>query len=192
MEYFQELKEFRLLCCRVCRACVTVKRVRAHLKGAPHYLTRQEIRKAVQWADELDVIRDDEELLTLRMPDADHEPIGALKPPEEGGRRCTFEPGCQFVGSSTKKCLHHLRSVHDTDPGVGAGRKRKGSTEDDMPWRTGVYYQRFFIRGLRSDYFEVGRGRNLEAERRNEVFQQKSLDEIARVLGGKGAWVLES
>ncbi|KAH7248185.1 hypothetical protein B0J15DRAFT_498118, partial [Fusarium solani] len=41
------------------------------------------------------------------------------------------------------------------------------------PWRSGVLYQRFFLTGSRSEYFEVARGLNLDGLRSEDHGSQR-------------------
>ncbi|SPJ87164.1 uncharacterized protein FTOL_12189 [Fusarium torulosum] len=45
----------------------------------------------------------------------------------------------------------------------------------NSPWRIGVYYQRLFLRGLRSELFEVARGLNLKQSRVQDNESQARL-----------------
>ncbi|KAH7248169.1 hypothetical protein B0J15DRAFT_498060 [Fusarium solani] len=52
------------------------------------------------------------------------------------------------------------------------------------PWRSGVLYQRFFLTGSRSEYFEVARGLNLDGLRSedhgSQVRLQQAIDAFQR------------
>ncbi|KAH7243910.1 hypothetical protein B0J15DRAFT_501335 [Fusarium solani] len=52
------------------------------------------------------------------------------------------------------------------------------------PWRSGVLYQRFFLTGSRSEYFEVARGLNLDGLRSedhgSQVGLQQAIDAFQR------------
>ncbi|KAH8749813.1 hypothetical protein BGZ57DRAFT_1010455 [Hyaloscypha finlandica] len=51
-----------------------------------------------------------------------------------------------------------LKQSHGWKTPSGRGRRKKDATIPDVPWRSGVSYQRFFVQGPKSGFFEVGRG----------------------------------
>ncbi|KAH7113917.1 hypothetical protein B0J13DRAFT_427020, partial [Dactylonectria estremocensis] len=51
----------------------------------------------------------------------------------------------------------HLKEVHKWDQKLKAGRRLAAQAEEE----SGVFYQQFFTKGPRSEYFEVTRGQDL-------------------------------
>lgn len=165
MEYFVYLPEYRLLVCRSCRAAVIGCRIQAHLKNTPHKLEKTEIQQVQRWASELDIVQGKEEIPGILIPPQDSLPIKALGQPSTGGFHCTFSEDCRYMSARIKKMREHLRESHSWDQSLRAGRRSAATAEPDGPWRAGVLYQRFFVAGPRSEYFEVARGLGLDGVR---------------------------
>ncbi|KAH7118029.1 hypothetical protein B0J13DRAFT_599833 [Dactylonectria estremocensis] len=170
--YFTYVPELQLLGCRVCATMVTRQRIKEHLRGSPHHLSGAEIKKVQNWASELAIISGNKEIYKLPLLPDDTPPISVLGKPNTGGFRCTFStenniaPACRFVGSNLKRMREHLKREHGWDPQLKPGRRAVAAFElgpSSGPWRSGVYYQRLFLNGPRSEYFEVARGLDLES-----------------------------
>jgi hypothetical protein len=74
------------------------------------------------------------------------------------GFRCTFEPSCYQICASVREMNRHLREIHHDLSYFGKkGRPAKGREAPiaSPHFRSGVYYQRLFLKGPRSEYFEV-------------------------------------
>jgi hypothetical protein len=154
--HFTYEEEFRLLGCRLCATMVTRQRIKDHLRGRPHYLNGSEIKKAQEWASQLELINDNQEISRLQLPPDDKLAIEVLGPPRTGGFRCTFiveneggTPICRFVGSDTRRIREHLKHEHGWDMGLKPGRVSAATDNgrDGRPWRDGVLYQRLFLKG---------------------------------------------
>ncbi|KAH7147124.1 hypothetical protein B0J13DRAFT_524825 [Dactylonectria estremocensis] len=140
---------------------VTLQRIKEHLRGSPHHLSSAEIKKVQNWASELAIISDNKEICKLPLLPNDTPPISVLGKPSTGGFR-----SCRFVGSNLKRMREHLKREHGWDPQLKPGRCAVAAFElgpSSGPWRSGVYYQRLFLTGPRSEYFEVARGLDLES-----------------------------
>jgi hypothetical protein len=69
-----------------------------------------------------------------------------------------------FVGADLRRLREHLWSGHGYGVGKKAGRHRSEAAREELqglPCRAGVFYQRFFTKGPRSEYFKVARGLGL-------------------------------
>ncbi|KAH6957458.1 hypothetical protein DER45DRAFT_615391 [Fusarium avenaceum] len=180
MEYFDYISDLRLLYCKICKYMVTRGRVQAHLRNAPHGLVKEEIDKVKLWTEALDLIDSNDEILALPPIPDDSMPIEALGKPKSGGFRCTFTASCQAVSANARWRNEHLSKVHSLELYQKPGpRKTNTIDEDSNPiyWRAGVFYQQLFIKGLRSEYFEVARGHDIasltiEQERTEVAVQQ--------------------
>jgi hypothetical protein len=75
--------------------------------------------------------------------------------------QCTFETAgkvCQYICGTIRSMQEHCREEHRWKNKTKGGRpKKRSNTNQEVPWRTGVYCQRFFKQGLKSGYFEVGK-----------------------------------
>ncbi|EXK77216.1 hypothetical protein FOQG_18067 [Fusarium oxysporum f. sp. raphani 54005] len=162
--YFTYEEQYKLLGCRLCATMVTRQRIKDHLRGRPHHLNGSEIKKVQEWASQLELINDNQEISGLRLPPDDTPAIEVLGPPKTGGFRCTFkvknEGGtltCRFVGSDKRRIREHLKHEHGWDLGLKRGKASAATNNerDERPWKDGVFYQRLFQTGPRSEFFEV-------------------------------------
>ncbi|KAH6953730.1 hypothetical protein BKA56DRAFT_449792, partial [Ilyonectria sp. MPI-CAGE-AT-0026] len=168
MEYFTYLPDLRVLGCRSCETIIIGCRIEAHLRALPHKLLKAQIKPVQQWAATLDIIHEQDGIRDIPFLPDDSMPIEALGKPKTGGFRCTFTPSCRFVGPVLKRNRHHLKEVHQWDQKLKAGRRTAAQAEEEQasaPWRSGVFYQQFFAKGPRSEFFEVARGQDLDALR---------------------------
>lgn len=170
MEYSIYIKDFRLLCCQSCKYIVTRRRIQAHLRGKPQGLMKKEIDKVKLWAEALDFVDSDNEILALLPIPDDSPPIEALGKPKSGGFRCTFTADCRTVSANPRRRHEHLSKVYGVHLDLKPGPWSTSAIEadaDSVYWRSGVLYQQLFAKGPRSESFEVVRGHdlaNLEAE----------------------------
>ncbi|KAH7231629.1 uncharacterized protein BKA55DRAFT_712855, partial [Fusarium redolens] len=148
------------------RGGVLYQRIQAHLRGRPHGLVKREIDKVKSWAEALDLIESDEEILALPpIPDTSR-PIEGLGKPKSGGFRCTFTTECRTVSANSRRRNEHLGKVHGVELDLKPGPRKASAVETDADspyWRGGVFYQQLFAKGPRSEYFEVARGHDLES-----------------------------
>lgn len=190
MEYFVYERDYRLLGCRSCRIMVTKDQVKTHLKGAPHNLDITNRNRAWEWAHRLDVIQGQQEIrdsLPL-IPDT-APPIAVLGPPNQDGFRCTLQLSCRFVGPDRRRTRQHWKREHGRVSDLKGGRRSDATAEQersDEPWRAGVYYQRLFRAGARSEYFEVAKGLNLNMERTNGHTAEARVQKTINIFQAKG------
>jgi hypothetical protein len=173
--YLTYIPNLRLLGCSTCATMITRQRIKAHLRGSPHRLKGVQMRKTLIWGSTLDIINDNVELDKLPFLPEDSLPIVILGQPHTGGFRCTLSAGsgdaCRFVGSGRRRIREHLREKHGWDEQVKPGRRSTATLDleaNSSPWRSGVYYQRLFLTGPRSEWFEVARGHNLQVTETGE------------------------
>ncbi|KAH7169567.1 hypothetical protein DER46DRAFT_502392 [Fusarium sp. MPI-SDFR-AT-0072] len=168
--YFTYEREYKLLGCRLCATMVTRQRIKDHLRGRPHHLNSCEIKKVQEWASQLEVINDNREISGIPLPPDDAPAIDVLGRPKTGGFRCTFmvenkegRPICRFVGSDSRRIREHSKHAHGLDLGLKPGRAptTTKSGQEGRPWRGEVLYQRLFLNGPRSEFFEVLKGPNI-------------------------------
>ncbi|KAK1953554.1 hypothetical protein LY78DRAFT_540452, partial [Colletotrichum sublineola] len=190
IKYFHYLDAHRVLVCRTCTTSVTKRRIRVHLQAAPHRLTKDEIDKAERWAVTVDIIENPDDIKT---PSDDCRPIEELGQPGENGYQCTFGSktgsSCPFVGTDLGRIREHLKAIHRWDQGLRPGRQAAPERVQDGPWKAGVYYQRFFTQGPRSEYFEVAAGRHLQRENQLELVQEDGVREAAGRFVAKAAGI---
>lgn len=92
---------------------MTQKRLISHLRGKPYQLIKQEIKKAIIWAKELDIIDSDEDLRYIPTPNNYLEPIKILGRPSRNSLRYTFTDNYLFVVTLRRKIREHLRNEHN-------------------------------------------------------------------------------
>ena len=93
------------------------------------------------------------------------------------------------MGTSLKRIRQHLKDEHEWDLELKAGRRSAAMAEQERsnnPWRSGVLYQRFFLTGSRSEYFEVARGLNLDGLRSEDHGSQVRLQQAIDAFRRKG------
>ena len=73
----------------------------------------------------------------------------------------------------------HSFNAHSWKSSSGRGRPKKGAANPPVPWRSGVLYQRFFVQGPKSGFFEVGRGR---VEEENNPAPESQWDRVERLI----------
>ncbi|KFA71004.1 hypothetical protein S40288_10386 [Stachybotrys chartarum IBT 40288] len=159
-----------------CKTTIIGSRIKLHLRRPPHILKLDDVKLAQAWASNLDIVWEAKDICDIPTPDEYGPAVDGLGPANTNGLRCELEPGCPFVGSEPKRMREHFRQTHKWDPNTKAGRRptEPNTNVQDMPWRTGVRYQRLFMKGPRSDYFEVERDRTEVGD--------KSVDEEQRKL----------
>ncbi|EGU72775.1 hypothetical protein FOXB_16716, partial [Fusarium oxysporum f. sp. conglutinans Fo5176] len=145
--YFTYEEQYKLLGCRLCATMVTRQRIKDHLRGRPHHLNGSEIKKVQEWASQLELINDNQEISGLPLPPDDTPAIEVLGPPKTGGFRCTFkvknEGGtltCRFVGSDKRRIREHLKHEHGWDLGLKRGKASAATNNerDERPWKDGT------------------------------------------------------
>jgi len=130
----------------------------------PHGFVKQERERIAKKVAEIDGLILNPEAFTqceFPFPADISEPIAALQAPQTSGFRCTFPITegviCPFVSKTEKRMQGHCKKAHNWRNPRRRGHQPKGSSQE-VPWRTGVQYQRFFVQGAKSRFFEVGRG----------------------------------
>lgn len=162
MEHFTYIPTLSLLACKTCQVIILGDHIQRHLKHLPHNATPAEIELAIKWAQSFDHIQNIKGLNQLPYPIPLGPPIPELGEARGNGFKCTFSASCHQVCCSLVELRRHLRSVHQQSKQRGqAGRPPKATAQitispsSSQPWRSGVFYQRLFQKGHRSEYFEV-------------------------------------
>ena len=94
----------------------------------------------------------------LVCPPVSNPPIPTLQQPRKDGLKCQLrdEYGnrCQYIACQVRKIQEHCRQVHQWENPQKKGRPEAGR-EVQVPWRSGVHCQHFFVRGPGAQYFEI-------------------------------------
>ncbi|KAK6591426.1 hypothetical protein H4I95_12206 [Botrytis cinerea] len=98
------------------------------------------------------------ELNHLVFPPIGNPPIPILQQPRKDGLKCQLQneygTPCQYIACQLQKIQKHCRQVHQWENPQKKGRPETGR-EVQVPWRTGVHCQHFFVRGPGAQFFEV-------------------------------------
>ena len=157
MDYLIHLPAFRIVVCRECKYGVLPSHIDTHFATKPHKLSKKERQKVEDEVSQIDGLIGNEETLRrsdFTFPPPTSTPIAALGKPEENGLQCKE---CQHICCTTRGMRAHQWEEHKWKSKQKRGRpkRRVHDGDDQVPWRTGVYCQRFFIQGHKSGYFEV-------------------------------------
>jgi superfamily II DNA helicase RecQ len=187
MECLIYIPELRLLCCRTCQTMVTRIRILSHLRGKTHRLALPQIKEVQNWADKLDLINYEAEIPATPLHPDNSPPIQQLGPPRKEGFRCTCTAHCRFVGTQLRRIREHIRHSHAVHLDGTPGPQPSDQRGDVSPyWRSGVFYQRLFRKGPRSQWFEVAQGQDPVAGEAETQLAERSAQEAARALQAKG------
>jgi hypothetical protein len=195
MEHIIYLPEFRVVVCKECQCAILPSEIESHFKPVrPHGFAkeaRQEITNRV--AQIRGLIQNAQELEQCKFPfpiDTAEAVIG-LAPPRTNGLRCTFEvergEACQFVAKNIKRIQEHSWEEHGWKSTNKGGRPRKSNIPrevQEVPWRSGVQYQRFFTHGPKSGFFEVRRAQDSSIPIPKSawvIFQEQAAKKFQRV-----------
>lgn len=184
MEYFKTVPEIQLLVCKLCSFGVIGSRVKGHLKE--HNVAKVDRIRAAAWAQGLPVIQTKAELATMAFPADTSTAIPYIRPPQEGGLRCTFLVSCPFVATEKRRMSEHLVREHQVEQDARGRPMWQGPD----PWRTGVFFQRLFKKGIKSSYFEVCRG-HLPASVSTSSVTVAAVDQMADLFSAPGNQIRE-
>jgi superfamily II DNA helicase RecQ len=161
MDRFIHLPEFHVIICKECKYAVLPSHINTHFAAKPHKLGVEERRKIIQEVAIVDGLIVDEKILRqseFPFPAATSKPIKGLATPKTGALQCMFQTGdegCKYICSTVRQMRAHCTKEHQWNS-TQKGRPRNDSESTScMPWRTNVSCQRFFIQGIKSNYFEV-------------------------------------
>ena len=146
--------------CSECKYAVLPSHIDAHLKNEEKHRAvkadREYIVKAIQAIRGLKTKT--VELNHLVFPPVSNSPIATLQQPRKDGLKCQLQDEysnqCQYIAYQIRKIQEHCRQVHQWENPQKKGRPETGRNVQ-VPWRTGVHCQHFFVRGPGAQYFEV-------------------------------------
>ncbi|KFZ17941.1 hypothetical protein V501_01471, partial [Pseudogymnoascus sp. VKM F-4519 (FW-2642)] len=137
--------------------------ITTHFAGKPHNLEVDERRKIADEVAEVNGLITNEEVLRrseFPFPAATSKPIEGLAAPKRGMLQCIFESTngvCGYICGTASRMRAHCIQEHKWASTCKGGRRKKHVKfpNNDIPWRTDVSCQRFFVQGAKSRYFEV-------------------------------------
>ena len=161
MDQFIHLPEFRIIVCKKCQYAVLPSHIDAHFAAKPHKLDKDERQRIIEEVAEINELIGNEETLRSEFvfPPPTSTPVAVLVKPKKNGLQCTFRSAgqtCQYICCTVERMRKHCWEEHQWKSKRKGGRPNRARSEDQqVPWRTGVHCQRFFIHGYKSGYFEV-------------------------------------
>ncbi|RGP76773.1 hypothetical protein FSPOR_6, partial [Fusarium sporotrichioides] len=161
MDYFTYVPSLKVITCKTCQIGVFSDQIPNHLGRFPHKITlqKEEKQSLISWLGTIDHVRNAKDIEKLPKPISLRKPYAELQPPRPGCFKCTCTPVCHQIYAKRKHLNDHLRNDHQISTAhCKKGRPAKGSSsaaQASPDFRTGIYCQRVFCSGLRSEYFEV-------------------------------------
>ena len=149
-----------VIVCSECKHAVLPSHVNAHLEDEEkHKVVKEDRERIVQEIRAIKGLKTERaELNHLVFPPVSNPPIPALQAPRRDGMKCQLQgqnqTPCQYISCQVQKIQEHCRVVHGWVNPQKKGRPEVGR-EVEVPWRSGVHCQHFFIRGPGAQFFEV-------------------------------------
>src|SRR6478736_5495758 len=182
MEPFVHLPEFPIIICKSCQFAYVAKEADSHLR-VRHSMPTAERQVIIQQVQAIPgIIQDQAGLPAFPFPPPTTKPIPFIAPPSDNGIACNK---CPYVIGIIQGIQKHHREEHGwvNDWKKGGDVAKRAKQERQVPWRTGVYCQRFFPGRAASRWFEVNRGCEEEGAR----VQQQGAD-ARSVQDGDDKW----
>jgi hypothetical protein len=164
MEYFVHLPDYQVVICKECKHAVLPGHIDAHLGGEKHGLKKPDRDMILEEIAEINGLIGNEETLKrceFPFPPAISQPIAELVAPNGGAFECKLETGgrlCTYICCTEYGMRQHCWAEHrwkSTDKGGRPQKHQKKKRAKEIAWNTGIYCQRFFIQGPKSNYFKV-------------------------------------
>lgn len=124
-----------------------------------HQTSREERDRIVMAVREIQgLIYRKSDLNRISFPPSHQPPIAQLQSPRYDGMQCQFSNpegrACRYISCQRQKIREHCYRAHQWENPIGSGRPEAGR-ETEVPWRSAVHCQHFFVRGEGSQFFEV-------------------------------------
>jgi RecQ family ATP-dependent DNA helicase len=164
MDPFVHFPEQRLVVCSdpECRHAVLPNNIDTHLKDKDtHNMPKEDRDRIIQEVRKIDrLIQQRSELNSISFPQAYNPPIPVLREPREDGMQCQSQDAqgrpCNYIACQLQKIQQHYREEHGWINPQKRGGQEAGR-EVEVPWKSRVYCQHFFVRGPGAQYFEVAK-----------------------------------
>jgi hypothetical protein len=156
---FIYLEQLSLMVCSICKYAVLADGILNHLLHRRHQysLSAGEKKKIISIVSTIPgILEKQDDLLDFRFPLPETKSLPFIEAPKHDGLRCN---DYGFVTRQTGNMQKHCRQKHrwQNDWTKRGNVKRKAKLPRDLPWTTGVSYQRLFDHGSASSWFEVGK-----------------------------------
>ena len=124
-----------------------------------HNMPKGDRARSVQEVQNIQgLILERHELNRLVVPPPSNPAIPVLQEPKKDGIKCQFPDGqgspCKYISRHLQQIQEHYEKEHSWVNPQKRGRPESGS-EVQVPWKTGVHCQHFFVRGPGAQFFEV-------------------------------------
>ncbi|RTE68021.1 hypothetical protein BHE90_017602 [Fusarium euwallaceae] len=153
---FVHLPEYPFVICETCKFGCVAKEADSHLREQ-HNIPAPARRVIIQAIQAIPgIIQDQAGLRDFQFPAPTTKPVPFIAPARDDGIGCDR---CPFVIRTVQGIQKHYRESHGwaNDWKKGGDVAKRAGKVRQVPWRTGVRYQRFFVRRAASRWFEVGR-----------------------------------
>jgi len=190
MDPFVHLPDHGAIICTKCKHAVLPipSAIHTHLGDrVKHNIIIQERIRIIKVVTSIPGLRiSKEQFDAAGFPPPTNAPIPELKAPRTDGNQCTSQDDegrqCQFISCHIDQIRSHCIQKHHWKNPQKGGRPEAGR-EVQVPWRTSVHCQHFFVRGPGAEYFEVGRvegPRQAREETDIDKFEsdQREIDEL--------------
>lgn len=173
--------------CSECKHAVLPSHVDAHLKDEEKHKAvkadRERVVQAIQaiWGLKTKTV----ELNHLVFPPVSNPPIPTLQQPRKDGLKCQLQDEygnqCQYIARQVRKIQEHCRVIHQWENPQKKGRPETGR-DVQVPWRSGVHCQHFFVRGPGAQFFEVQAAESSPAIPSGDVDLEAAKTELKQVM----------
>jgi len=175
MDFISILGDTGLLACLRCKFSVLPSSIEFHFLNSPHRLSTDERRRITSEIEKYpELIRNTSGLEEVDFPTSFPYFFPDL-PLYSNGLQCQ---DCFYISRDRKTIVAHYREEHGWENPRKRGEKIKKNEEEDVPWKSEVHCQRFFIRAPKNGFFEVNPRRIFGTETRPEVASSNEGEEV--------------
>ena len=174
MDFISILGDTGLLACLRCKFSVLPSSIEFHFSNSPHRLSTDERRRITSEVEKYpELIRESSGLEEADFPTSFPYFFPDLSLYSNGFQCRDYF----FIGKERRSIVKHYREEHGWENPRKRGERLKKNEEEEIPWKSGVSYQRFFTKGSKSGYFQVNPRRPFSTGARPEVASSGEGDE---------------
>jgi len=183
MDFISILGNTGLLAYLRCKFSVLPSSIEFHFLNSPYRLSTDERRRITSEVEKYPELIQD----TSGLEEADFPPSFPYFFPDlslhSNGFQCQ---DCSFIGKERRSIVKHYREEHGWENPRKRGERLKKNEKEDVPWKSGIYYQRFFTQGQKSGFFEVnprrifGTGARPEGASSEEDYGDEEVRDVSR------------
>ena len=190
MDFISILGDTGLLACLRCKFSVLPSSIEFHFLNSPHRLSTDERRRITSEVEKYpELIQESSGLEEVDFPLSFPYYFPDLSL-HSNGFQCR---DCFFIGRERRSIVKHYREEHGWENPRKRGEKLKKNEEEEVPWKSGVSYQRFFTKGLKNSYFQVNPRRPFGTGARPEgATEEEDGDEEVRDVSRSRSYSIRS